>query len=203
VRTARSHSAIRAESVAREADVAEAKRTEQLSRAVNDERAKLARELHDVVAHGMSVVAVRAGVARMVMDKQPSRAQLSNPIVSSIGAGRVATPGTRRPSQRSSTAAWPSRVGPSRDPCCRDNEVTLQGKIGTALACSGKAFIAASGTPILEGRVATEDDHLDPSGRPVPGRRPPTPSWSWRTRESVRHWCGCRARSTVRATATA
>ncbi len=45
-----------------------------------------------------------------------------------------------------------------------ENEVTLLGKIGTALADSGKAFVAASGTPILEGRVATEDDHLDPSG---------------------------------------
>ena len=45
-----------------------------------------------------------------------------------------------------------------------DNEVALLGKIGTALAGSGKAVIAASGTPILEGRVATEDDHLDPSG---------------------------------------
>lgn len=45
-----------------------------------------------------------------------------------------------------------------------DNEVILLGKIGTALAGSGRALVAASGTPILEGRVATEDDHLDPSG---------------------------------------
>ena len=45
-----------------------------------------------------------------------------------------------------------------------DNEVALLEKIGVALAGSGKAFVAASGTPILEGRVATEDDHLDPAG---------------------------------------
>ena len=45
-----------------------------------------------------------------------------------------------------------------------DNEVALLEKIGTALAGSGKAFIAASGTPILEGRVATEADRLDPAG---------------------------------------
>jgi nucleoside-diphosphate-sugar epimerase len=45
-----------------------------------------------------------------------------------------------------------------------DNEVALLQKIGDALAGSGKAFIAASGTPILEGQVATENDHLDPSG---------------------------------------
>ncbi|MCU1481522.1 MAG: hypothetical protein JWQ19_2308 [Subtercola sp.] len=45
-----------------------------------------------------------------------------------------------------------------------DNEVRLIEKIGTALSGSGKAFIAASGTPILEGKVATETDHLDPAG---------------------------------------
>ena len=44
------------------------------------------------------------------------------------------------------------------------NEVQLLGKVGSALAGSGKAFFAASGTPILLGRVATEDDRLDPAG---------------------------------------
>ena len=45
-----------------------------------------------------------------------------------------------------------------------DNEVQLLEKLGAALGGSGKAFIAASGTPILEGRVATEADQLDPAG---------------------------------------
>ncbi|PZE54838.1 3-beta hydroxysteroid dehydrogenase [Curtobacterium sp. MCPF17_001] len=45
-----------------------------------------------------------------------------------------------------------------------DNEVQLIGKIGAALEGSGKAFIAASGTPILFGQTATEDDVLDPEG---------------------------------------
>jgi len=44
------------------------------------------------------------------------------------------------------------------------NEVQLLGKIGSALASSGKAFFAASGTPILLGQVATEKDKLDPTG---------------------------------------
>ncbi|AGL16869.1 NAD-dependent epimerase/dehydratase family protein [Actinoplanes sp. N902-109] len=44
------------------------------------------------------------------------------------------------------------------------NEVTVLGKLGAELAGSGKAVIAASGTPILEGRVATEHDVLDPAG---------------------------------------
>ncbi|GAA3551777.1 SDR family oxidoreductase [Microlunatus spumicola] len=45
-----------------------------------------------------------------------------------------------------------------------DNEVALVERVGAAYEGTGKAFVAASGTPILLGRVATEDDHLDPSG---------------------------------------
>ncbi|WP_216899994.1 NAD-dependent epimerase/dehydratase family protein [Nocardia alni] len=45
-----------------------------------------------------------------------------------------------------------------------NNEVALLGKIGEALADTGKTFIAASGTPILLGRFATERDHLDAAG---------------------------------------
>ncbi len=45
-----------------------------------------------------------------------------------------------------------------------DNEVELIDKIGSALENSGKAFIAASGTPILPGRFATENDVIDHAG---------------------------------------
>jgi len=44
------------------------------------------------------------------------------------------------------------------------NEVELVEKIGRALEGSGKGFISASGTPILLGQVATEEDVLDPAG---------------------------------------
>ncbi|MBO0843658.1 MAG: NAD-dependent epimerase/dehydratase family protein, partial [Nocardioides sp.] len=45
-----------------------------------------------------------------------------------------------------------------------DNEVALLAKLGDALGGTGKALVAASGTPILPGRMATEEDHLDPAG---------------------------------------
>ena len=45
-----------------------------------------------------------------------------------------------------------------------DNEVALLEKVGATLAGSGKAFIAASGTPIGLGRLATEEDDIDATG---------------------------------------
>ena len=45
-----------------------------------------------------------------------------------------------------------------------DNEVRLLARIGDALAGTGQAFFAASGTPTSLGRIATERDALDPAG---------------------------------------
>jgi signal transduction histidine kinase len=46
-------------------------REELARRAVAEERLRLARELHDVVAHAMSVIAVQSGVGAHVADSQP------------------------------------------------------------------------------------------------------------------------------------
>jgi signal transduction histidine kinase len=49
----------------------ERERADRALRAVADERLRIARDLHDTVAHAMSVIAVRSGVARMVLDTHP------------------------------------------------------------------------------------------------------------------------------------
>ena len=49
-------------------------RAEQARRAVAEERLRLARELHDVVAHSISVIAVQSGVGAHVADTQPEEA---------------------------------------------------------------------------------------------------------------------------------
>ena len=55
---------------------AEVERGEERARlAVAEERLRIARELHDVVAHSMSVIAVQAGVAHHVIDSRPELAR--------------------------------------------------------------------------------------------------------------------------------
>jgi signal transduction histidine kinase len=49
-------------------------RAEQARRAVAEERLRLARELHDVVAHSISVIAVQSGVGAHVAQTQPEEA---------------------------------------------------------------------------------------------------------------------------------
>ncbi|KHD75401.1 hypothetical protein MB27_23130 [Actinoplanes utahensis] len=45
------------------------------ARAVQAERLRIARELHDMVAHSIAVIAVQAGVGRRVIDTQPAEAR--------------------------------------------------------------------------------------------------------------------------------
>jgi signal transduction histidine kinase len=50
-------------------------RGELARRAVTEERLRIARELHDVVAHSMSIIAVQSGVGAHVLDSQPEEAR--------------------------------------------------------------------------------------------------------------------------------
>ncbi|MFI7357644.1 sensor histidine kinase [Streptomyces avidinii] len=50
-------------------------RTRQVSEAVTAERLRIARELHDMVAHSVGVIAIQAGVGSRVIDTQPAEAR--------------------------------------------------------------------------------------------------------------------------------
>lgn len=58
----------------RRAAAAEADRLAEAERAVAKERSRIAREMHDVVAHAMSVVAVQAAAGREIVHANPDRA---------------------------------------------------------------------------------------------------------------------------------
>jgi signal transduction histidine kinase len=80
-RAGRIYAAQQAERAAEKEAAAAADRAEQVRRALADERAQIARELHDIVAHAMSVIAVRSGVARMVIDTDPQQAREALAII--------------------------------------------------------------------------------------------------------------------------
>ena len=73
----------------READErAEAER-QRAARVLAEERLRIAQELHDVVAHSMSVIAVQAGVGAHVLDDQPEQARAALEAISATSRGTL------------------------------------------------------------------------------------------------------------------
>jgi signal transduction histidine kinase len=71
---------------------AEREQTAQL--AVIEERNRIAREMHDVVAHSVSLMVVQAGAARRILDNDPARSRTA--LLSAEDAGRQALAELRR-----------------------------------------------------------------------------------------------------------
>jgi signal transduction histidine kinase len=72
----------------------ERERDERARAAVTAERARIAGDLHDVIAHSVSVMTVQAGAARLLLDGEPERAR--EPLLSVEQTGRQALADMRR-----------------------------------------------------------------------------------------------------------
>lgn len=115
----------------RRAAAAEADRLAEAERAVVRERSRIAREMHDVVAHGMSVIAVQAAAGREIVHVNPDKAAEVFGRIESIG--------------RESLVELRRMLGVLRDSTEPDASLTPQpgiGDIATAVAESAATGVA-------------------------------------------------------------
>jgi signal transduction histidine kinase len=71
--------------LAEQAERERAAEAEHARQEVREERVRIARELHDVVAHTLAVITVQAGVGRRLMAKRPEEAGLALDSIETIG----------------------------------------------------------------------------------------------------------------------
>ena len=83
-RVVRSRSQLTAELHEAAVQAADARAAEAL-RAVAEERRRIAREMHDVVAHSVSMMVVQAGGARRILDRDPRRAVAAAELIERTG----------------------------------------------------------------------------------------------------------------------
>jgi signal transduction histidine kinase len=74
----------------RRAATAEADRLAEAERAVIRERSRIAREMHDVVAHGMSVIAVQAAAGQEIVHTDPDKAAEVLATIEAVGRESLA-----------------------------------------------------------------------------------------------------------------
>jgi signal transduction histidine kinase len=73
------------ESLVEHARLIESEREERTRRAVLEERERIARELHDVVAHHVSVIVIQAGGGLSALDRRPNEARSALESIASTG----------------------------------------------------------------------------------------------------------------------
>jgi signal transduction histidine kinase len=79
------HAAIRTH-----AEKLESEQDETIRAAILEERARIARELHDIVAHSVSVIVVQAGAAEDLLDRDPERARVPLLSIQETGGHAIA-----------------------------------------------------------------------------------------------------------------
>jgi signal transduction histidine kinase len=77
-------------SVRQRARFAAAQRQQAEARALQTERLRIARDLHDMIAHSIGVIAIQAGVGRRVIDTQPDEARDSLAAIEDVSRDTLA-----------------------------------------------------------------------------------------------------------------
>lgn len=148
---------------------AESERELLARQAVLDERARIARDLHDVVAHAMSVMVVQAGAAERLVEHSPDRAREA--LANIQDAGREALADMRRMLGVLREDGRPVELSPQ--PSIEDVHQIVQrcieSGVPTELHVDGEPPIRAAGPEMTGYRVVQEalTNVIKHAGRPA------------------------------------
>ena len=137
------------------ADQLERTQEEVAKRAVAEERLRIARELHDVVAHSMSLIAVQAGNGRLALDADPATTRQALAVIED--ASRSALDEMRRllGALRDDDAG--GRVpAPTLDAIDHLIETTRAAGVPTSLQVEGDRRVLPSGMELAAYRILQE-----------------------------------------------
>jgi signal transduction histidine kinase len=119
----------------RRAAAAEADRLAAAERAVTSERSRIAREMHDVVAHSMSVISVQAAAGREIVHADPDRAAEVFATIEAVG--------------RESLAELRRMLGVLRDTGDRDAALSPQPGIADLSALAAQSSASGVATELM------------------------------------------------------
>jgi signal transduction histidine kinase len=141
----------------RRAAQAEADRVAEAERAVVRERSRIAREMHDVVAHGMSVIAVQAAAGREIVHTNPDKAAEVFERIETVGREGLAELrrmlGVLRESGDEQTSLAPQ---PGIDDIQAAVERSSAAGVPTSLVVGGTARPLAPGVELAAYRIVQE-----------------------------------------------
>ena len=179
----------------------ELSRQEELRRRASEERMRIARDLHDVVAHNISVINVQANTALHLMDRQPERARSALTTINDVSkqalvelrsvlgvlrdvdenAPRAPTPGLARLDDLVDDAAAAGLAvhveeDGYRAPLPVDVDLAAYRIVQEALTNSARHSGGANATVRLGYRDCALELEVSDDGTPRPSGRSPTPA---------------------------
>jgi len=144
--------ATRADHEAERATTAEQSSREQALQAVADERARIARELHDIVAHSVSVMVVQAGAAEKALD-DPEFVRRALESIRTTGTGALTD--MRRVVSLIRDDAGPTELDPQPDLDALERLVE-QMDVPTTLRIEGEERPLSAGVALSAFRIVQE-----------------------------------------------
>ncbi|WP_137874748.1 sensor histidine kinase [Rhodococcus sp. Q] len=140
---------------ARERDAARVAEEERLRRA-SDERLDIARELHDVLAHSLSLINVQSGVALELLDSRPEQAGIALASIKDASRDALVQVHTMLQSLRHGTEAAPLTPAPSITDLDRLVAHARNAGIGVTTTVSGDPRAIPTGTDLAAARIVQE-----------------------------------------------